>query len=559
MALPEYNEVEFMSETKSKRRQRYKFSAASNRTPNKLPTQSFTRPCVSGVAVHQANSSNFVNFLNGISDFANEPKDDLLEHMYTMEPEIASAVDSFALMVRESFKYFDVINDTELDNLPDKLEIDDQTFDFSKANNKLLREMVDVANKLSKELDIKNLYEIYASVLFMHGNLFLKINKNLSLTVLPNDRVTVLDTLNRLQDSASGNTIDDLMMQANFLVVDENLDTQKIYNKGEFIIIRFRDTPLYVEDSKGRVTYGIYGVSPLRRTIIPVWYKRIIMANDALWRYRNVPRLHVQLAAESFNSLNFQGNPELRRQKAEGAATSALSQQAAVMEEQGPDQAFITLDTTKISTVDANSGGYMQANELLNQVNESIFSAVNMPVSIIKGVSSSNYASELVIYAHASIKVAQIADKISRVILKIMKERLRLINPSYPVEFLECNISADISANPLDNLKKAQFKYAMSGCYTETEIRRTTGDKPLTEEQKNSSELIKKFEAEVKNLNTKQTTFADYNTPGGNSNGQTSYPTTSHSADKQPTDTAQAVINKGANSKINEKTGMKPI
>lgn len=101
---------------KSNKSSQYNFSAPS---AGKLPTQNFTNPAVAGSAAHQSNNSDFVNFLNGISNFAEMTRDDLIEQMYTTEPEIATAVDSFALMVRNSFQFFDIVNYNEIDDIPD--------------------------------------------------------------------------------------------------------------------------------------------------------------------------------------------------------------------------------------------------------------------------------------------------------------------------------------------------------------------------------------------------------------------------------------------------------
>ena len=137
---------------KSNKSSQYNFSATS---AGKLPTQNFTNPAVAGSAAQQSNNSDFVNFLNGISNFAEMTRDDLIEQMYTTEPEIATAVDSFALMVRNSFQFFDIVNYNEIDDIPDTLDIDGNTLDFTKGTN-LAKEMIDVANALAKEQDIKD-------------------------------------------------------------------------------------------------------------------------------------------------------------------------------------------------------------------------------------------------------------------------------------------------------------------------------------------------------------------------------------------------------------------
>ncbi|HPT73228.1 MAG TPA: hypothetical protein PLE74_13210, partial [Candidatus Cloacimonadota bacterium] len=60
--------------------------SASTTSSSKLPTQSFTSPSVAGSAAQQTNNCDFVNYLNGISNFADMTRDSLVEHMYTTEP-----------------------------------------------------------------------------------------------------------------------------------------------------------------------------------------------------------------------------------------------------------------------------------------------------------------------------------------------------------------------------------------------------------------------------------------------------------------------------------------
>jgi len=93
MSKPRGNPRSYNANPNTKRTQ-HNFSAPAS---NKLPTANATRPAVHGSAAQQSNNSEFVNYLNGISDFSTMTRDTLVEHMYTTEPEIATAVDSFAV------------------------------------------------------------------------------------------------------------------------------------------------------------------------------------------------------------------------------------------------------------------------------------------------------------------------------------------------------------------------------------------------------------------------------------------------------------------------------
>lgn len=538
MAKPRGNPRSYNINPNVKRKQ-HNFSAPAS---NKLPTANATRPAVHGSAAQQSNNSEFVNYLNGISDFSTMTRDTLVEHMYTTEPEIATAVDSFALMVRNAFQFFDLINYNEIDNIPDTLNIDGAELDFTKGKA-LAKEMVDVSNAIGKEQDIKSLYEQYAAILKLHGTVFILINDNGSLTQLPNDHVTIIDKMERIQGMGSLGDVQykDLITEANYLVLDENLDTQRVYPKDKFMIIRFHDTPVYIEDCKGRVTYGIYGVSPLRRAIIPVWYRRVVMANDALWRYKAVPRTLHQLSGESFNTSNFTGTPKSRMEQAQAAASSAIEAHKSAMEHIPPDASIVTLDTTNVSMIEPSNASHMDPNGIITQMTDSIYTSIGLPRSIVEGVSSSNYAGELVIYSHANMKIVQVAEKISRAILLAMRRKLLLMNPEYPVDLLKASINCDLAANELESSKIAQLMDSMDK-FTDDEVRERMKYPPLTDEQKKEIEERRQKAVDAKNAE-KLKSLDNGGANGATSDGKVAYPTTVHSADTQPTNSAQSKLN----------------
>jgi len=499
-----------------------------------------------GVAENQSNSTNFVRYLMGNSNFHEMGREELLENLYIIDPEIASAVDSFSVMCRESFKHFILIDNIETDNLPDTIENIPTDFTVSSKNQirseatihntynqSLLDEMVDTANWIARTSHIENLFEQFGSILYIHGNLYVLINKDYSLTILPNDRVTIVDKTERIsQNISTSDDFDSVITEANILVLDEGKPTQKTFKKDNFRIIKFREVPINVKDSKNRLTYGIYSISPLRRAVIPVWFKRILMANDALWRAKNVPREHHKISAESFNTGLYQGSNEQRMRKAQAAAEAFISQYKNEISSKSPDQAYITLDTINIEHVEPKTASYMSANELMEQMNDAVFSAINLPRSVVKGISGSNFASELVISTYTSTKVVQIAKKIGNLILEIIKLKLLEINPAYPVQYLDIKIDYELGTSRLEKIKEVQILSTLGIC-TLDELRSIVGLKPLTAEQ---------IQQGLVNTTNKSTDNAS-NVSTSDQN-KLDYPTTPHSAVTQPTDSAQAIINK---------------
>lgn len=499
-----------------------------------------------GVSENQSNSTNFVKYLMGNSNFHEMGREELLENLYIVDPEIASAVDSFSVMCRESFKHFTRIEDTETDNLPDDLEelpndlttsMKNQIQSDALVHNKstgdtLIEEMVDTANWIARSSHIENLFEQFGAILYIHGNLYILINKDYSITILPNDRVTIVDKSDKIGVTSGGTDgFDEVITEANILVLDEGKDTEKTYKKDKFRIIKFREVPINVKDAKNRLTYGIYSISPLRRAVIPVWFKRILIANDALWRAKNVPREHHKIDAESFNTGLFQGSNEQRMRKAQAAAENFINKYKGEISSKSPDQAYITLNTIDIEHVEPKTAGYMQANELMEQMNDAVYSAINLPRSVVKGISGSNFASELVISTYTSTKVIQIAKKIGDLILEIVKLKLLEINAAYPVQYLDIKIAYELGTSRLEKVKEVQILSTLGICTTD-ELRAIIGLKPLTPEQLKQGIL-----------NSTQPSNND-NVSDGDVDETIDYPTTPHSKDAQPTDSAQAIINK---------------
>lgn len=512
---------------------------------------------------NQSNVASFVSYVNGITDFSTDTRDEILENLYIYEPTVASAADSFGVMVRDSVKYFSHREvkkpKTIIEKFKEKM--------FSTSINKI-EEMIDVANEIGYDLNVPDLVETLATLAFVKGTVFIRKNKNKTITILPNPNVTIIDRLDRIDNTYSNVGSKSYIMEANYLIIDEGLPTQEVLNKDEFVILRFRDTPLFVQDGKLRITYGIYSISPLRRALIPIWYKRIAMANDALWRAKVVPREHHTLSAESFSTEHYPGRTKAAAMAAaQTAAASALAAYKDKYTTQSVDQAFITLDTTQIKMIEPSSTSYMRPNELIDQMNQEIYSAINMPQSVVRGTSGSNYASEIIISSYTTTKIKQMAHKISRIIIDIMKERLLEVDSKYPVDQLDVKIAYTLASNRLENAKISQVLASMGICYT-NELREMndlddledkfnvlidTGSKinPATDEMK--EEMEKEMEnGEMDMIGTDAQVRDPSLNAGGQkvaSDGKVNYPTTSHSANTQPSDSGDALYNKATKTK----------
>lgn len=448
--------------------------------------QKFTSTA-SGSSAAVGNVKNFVNWMISNSDFAQYSEEALYEHFYKYEPEVGGSIERMSAMVRESFKYFTVENFTSYDNLME-VQLNDFEMTLGQADLSLTDEMLDVANYMSKKLKIPDMYEMYSEIIQLHGMLLLE-KDGLSQIVIPNARATIIDDKKRI-----GGTVTDksgavtVITESKYIVIDEQEPTERIIN--DFIIKKFRDTPISMKDKFGRDTYGIYAISPLQRAIISIWQKRLIVINDVIWRNKNVPREHHTISTDAFNPLTYQGTPSEIKQAIDGDVRRTLSSYKSTVEDQPSDMVYITTDAVDIKSIEHTGTAYMSPNELLNQISSQIWSSLNVPKSIVEGSSSSSYSSEVLMSSYTAMRVRQLAEKVGDVILENMKERLLAINPKYPVDILMIKHDFVLDNNKLEALKGAALAASLNS-YTRSELREmATGDAPLTDQQLTDDVII---------------------------------------------------------------------
>lgn len=447
--------------------------------------QRFSAPIATDATATTGNTKKFVNFLTSISNFPDMPEEEIYENMYKYTPEVGGSIDRFASMVRESFKYLYIETSQNYDNLID-FNSDDIGLEMSKQDVSLAEEMKDVANNIARLLNVEDLYESYAEVLYLYGMLILK-KDGLSYTILPNSKVTIVDTLDRI----NGIEIDDLLItESNYVVVDEGENTEFTLNDSQFIIKKFRDTPIHFVDKKGRKTFGVYAVSPLQRALIAVWEQRLILINDMLWRNKNVPREHHKISTESFNPMLYQGTPDVIRSQMENDVKNYMNDYTDTVTNQPSDMVYITTDAIDIKSIEHAGTSYMSPNDLLGQISSQIWSSLNVPRSIVEGTSTSTYASELIISSYTGMRVKQSAEKIGDIILNNIIDRLLLINPKYPVSLLRIKHEFTLENNRLENMKMASIAGSLNS-YTRSEIREMgSGHAPLSPDQLRNDEIV---------------------------------------------------------------------
>ena len=414
------------------------------------------------VAAGRTLTTDLAAFLIDMSNFKDKPEAEIIEQIYKLEPGVGGSIDRMSTMTGDAFKGF-VLKDTG------------ETLDKNED------QMVKDANRMAEEVETRDWFEALAEVLFMHGNLYtFEDPDTLTIEVLPNRSVTILDDENRITGLNTDYT--QAITKANMVVVDEGLSTQRIY-KSNFRITKYKSTPIWSKDDKQRDTYGIYSSSPVYRTILNVWQTRQLQIIDVIWRWKMIPREHHQFSADMFNMVNYAGDINTKRTAARADAETIMGGYATKIKTQAPDIGYVTLDTTKITTIEPKSAGYMAANDLIAQLQSNIFIALTTPKSILAGGASGSYASELVVTNYVAIKVISLANKIKPILLENMRKRLKVINPSYPVDKLDIKIDMILSNSKLELYRQAAIMGAL-GIYTDTEIRELLGNEPLREDQK---------------------------------------------------------------------------
>lgn len=460
------------------------------------------------VAAGRSLTTDLAAYLIDLSNFRDRSEAEVIEQIYKLEPEVGGSIDRMSTMVGDSFKGF-VLADSG-----PSLESNEE-------------EMVKEANRMAKEeVYTREWFEALTEVLFMHGMLYtVEDPATLTIEVLPNSKVTVLDDEARIKGDTNISTA---ITKPNMLVVDEGTDAQQIY-RSNFRITKYKSTPIWAKDDKGRDTFGIYSSSPVYRTILNIWQKRQLQIIDVLWRWKMIPREHHSFKSDMFNMINYTGDLNSKRLAARADAEATMGNYSSKIKTQAPDIGYVTLDTTEIKTIEPKSAGYMGANDIIKQLNDQIFIALTTPKSILAGGASGSYASELVVTNYVAIKVISLANKIRPILLENMRKRLLVKDSKYPVSKLDIKIDMILSNSKLELYRQAAIEGAL-GISTDTELREMLGRPPLREDQR-------PFLVKTGNSSSDQPT--EPSVPAGSQK-----PETPQSSNQHATDKGKAVTNR---------------
>ncbi len=423
-----------------------------------------TSPTTTRAALSKKITTKIASYLVGLSNWDERSDADVMEQCYIWEPEVGGAIDRMSTLISQAYKEFTVHPDDP---------------DVTKEE----KEMILQAEKIWREINGRNIVEMYAEMLLTFGDLFLERKEKFGLSILPNRFVTLLENQDQLFTTSAT-----ILTDENILVFCERItEAQRLIPKEKYVHVKYKDTPIFAKDTMGRQTWGLYSVSPVQRAVLSTWQKRQTQIIDILWRWKMVPREVHSISAEIFGADRYTGTPEERIKKGQADADGFLAQYNNMMTDQQPDQGYVVLDTVKIDTLQPSKGGvaYMDSNELIKQLDDKVWTAMNVPKSVVTGESAGSYASELVVSNYVSEKVIQIASKLKPVILENMRARLKAFKSTFPVDNLDIKLELNMATSKLEIFRQAAIMGSLDS-FTQDEIRELLGYKPLTKAQKTS-------------------------------------------------------------------------
>jgi len=401
-----------------------------------------------------------VEFLQDLTRFETMQDEEMQEQLFIWDPAVGGALDRESTLVAQCYKG-PILKDT--DSVTSKLE----------------KDMIAKAKLVSDAMKMADQFEMYGELLPLYGDVFADSRDPMTYRVLPNRMITLVEHPDQIGWCKAGV----LMTEPNYLVFNEGLPGQFVLGPGEFIHLKYKETPTFSTDRKGRWTFGMYSVSPVQRAIISVWQMRQTSIIDILYRWKIIPREVHTISSEPFALDQFSGAQESRLTDAMTEANTYINAYNNSIKDQAPDQGYTVLDTIKVDILEPKSNVYMKTNELIDQLSGNVWTALNMPKSVVTGDGAGSYASELVISNYVSDKAMQIAMKIKPIMLDNLRARLLAINPAYPVEKLDLKLELSMAATRLETFREMAIMGTLN-CFTQSEIRARLGYEPLTEQQK---------------------------------------------------------------------------
>jgi hypothetical protein len=229
-----------------------------------------------------------------------------------------------------------------------------------------------------------------------------------SYKILPMYSITILD-----KEENIGKYTNNVISEANFYVINENDPLlRKIYSSDDVIHLSLNNNGSVVKDLLGRYCYGIYSIPPTVPLLKILEWKEFLIDSDIMWRDKLMPREHHKLDIELPYNMLTGKNLDEKIKNGQMLVEQQLADYTASISNLEVGENYVTTKDVEIDIIESKSD-YRSPNDLIEQLDEKIISTFNVPLSAVKGKSSSSYASELVVTSYFMLSANSIVDIIN--------------------------------------------------------------------------------------------------------------------------------------------------
>jgi len=317
-----------------------------------------------------------------------------------------------------------------------------------------------------------------------------------AITHLPNERIT------RVEAKKDYGVVDasKIYSKGDIYVLDENASLARTkdttaepqpFDKEQIVHIDWNLNNSFTTDILGRMTQGLWSVSPLESLKLLLMWKMNTIHNDLLWRDRMVPRYHHRLDLSAFDPNLYPGTGTQQIAAAKKDAQAAIDEynkQVAEGTPQNPlqpDQGFTTGREVEVLVVEPKSTTYASPNEVLNQINESEYNGIGVPAPTIKSFAAIYMASEFLI-----LRGQYLAEKIASKFNWILHRHLYLQGyNSIAVKRIRLIVNFILERNMTEKARQIAI-LSQSKTMSSTELRQLLGKGPLTDADKQELGLL---------------------------------------------------------------------
>ncbi len=381
------------------------------------------------------------------------------EKVYKTDGDVYSAINKLGVMVAESYEGF-------------------------------VGKHADEAEKIARMMNIEYYFKQGAIQLAIHGNYVAYKENNLKLRSLPQPYLTAIE-----KEDQIGNPLKQVF-NANIYILNEYTGQHqqnmilgwqmKKYKKKDILHVKLDDS-VVITDNLGRLTLGVWGLSPLEALRTHILWKWQTILNDVLWRSRNVPREHHKLDLSAFDPNNYPGTISEKYSAAQSDAENFIASYGEKLRKYGsrPDQSYITGKEVEIDYIEPRTS-YLDPNELIMQLNNSIMSALGLHESMVSGRSTKSYAAEVILKGYTAVTITNLSKLLAKGFTELIKEKLMADGIPYEeLSDLKMRIELTLDIDKMERIRRAAVMAGV-GAFTLNEVRIAAGYPPLP----NGDEII---------------------------------------------------------------------